>query len=228
MALISALADTSEDLPPLTIHRTGVGAGTKDTHQRPNITRVVIGELAARPTDDAGDTAILLETNVDDLDPRLWPQVITRILQAGAADAWLVPIVMKKGRPAHTLSVLAHPHQAEPLRAKIFAETSTIGIRETMLRKSALPRAWVNVDIESGGSVPIKVAHRDGAIVQATAEFDDVAALAESQGRPARIVMQEAALAAARAGLVPGAALPAQSHSAPPGHAVSARKDSDR
>src|SRR5664279_4727952 len=182
MALIAALGDTSEDLPPLTIQRTGVGAGTKDTHQRPNITRVVIGQPAPRPTGEAGDAAVLLETNVDDLDPRLWPGVLSRILTAGAADAWQVPIVMKKGRPAHILAVLAHPHQAEPLRDTIFAETSTMGIRETTLRKSALPRCWVDVSIDDGSTVPIKLAHRDGSIIQATPEFDFVAELAETQG----------------------------------------------
>jgi len=228
MALIAALGDTSEDLPPLTIQRTGVGAGTKDTHQRPNITRVVIGQPAPRPTGETGDAAVLLETNVDDLDPRLWPGVISRILTAGAADAWLVPIVMKKGRPAHTLAVLAHPHQAEPLRDTIFAETSTIGIRETTLRKSALPRCWVNVLTDDGSTVPIKLAHRDGSIIQATPEFDFVAELAETQGRPPRVVLEEAVLAAATAGLVPGAAVPPHTHSEPSGRSGSGRKDSDR
>ncbi len=226
MALIAALGEASEDLPALTVHRTGVGAGTKDIDRRPNITRVVIGQLA-RPTGDTGDTAVLLETNVDDLDPRLWPGVISRILTAGAADAWLVPIVMKKGRPAHTLSVLAHPHQAEPLRDIIFAETSTIGIRETAVRKAALARGWVDVPVAGGDHIPIKIAYRDGSIVQATPEFDDVAALAAAQGRSARSVLQEATTAAATLGLVPGAAIP-DIRSEPTGRSASRRKDSDR
>ena len=227
MALIAALGDASEDLPPLTVHRTGVGAGTKDIHQRPNVTRVVIGQPARRPTIDPGEASVLLETNVDDLDPRLWPGVITRILEAGAADAWLVPIVMKKGRPAHTLSVLAGPDQAEPLRDIIFAETSTIGIRETVVRKSALARGWVDVPVAGGGRVPIKIAYRDGSILQATPEFDDVAELADLQGRSARIVLQEATTAAAETGLVPGAAVP-DIRGEPSGRSDPRRKDSDR
>jgi uncharacterized protein (DUF111 family) len=135
---------------------------------------------------------------------------------------------MKKGRPAHTLTVLAHPHQAEPLRDRIFAETSTIGIRETTLRKSALPRCWVNVSTDDGSTVPIKLAHRDGSILQATPEFDFVAELADMQGRPPRVVLEEAVLAAAKAGLVPGAAVPPHTHSEPSGRNGSGRKDSDR
>jgi pyridinium-3,5-bisthiocarboxylic acid mononucleotide nickel chelatase len=228
MALISALAHTSEDLPPLTIHRTGVGAGSKDTHEHPNITRVVIGQLAPQPLEYNADAAVVLETNVDDLDPRLWPGVIARILKAGAADAWLVPIGMKKGRPAHTLTVLAHPHHAESLREIIFIETSTIGIREATVRKFSLPRGWVDVSIEPDGTIPIKIAHRGGSIVQATPEFEHVAALAEDQGRPERIILQEAALAAAKAGLVPGGAVPPHTHPEPRNPRGPGRKDSDR
>ena len=95
----------------------GVGAGTRDTPGTPNVVRVILGQpgpqdAAGEGTERRGDAMVVMDTNVDDLDPRLWPGVLTALLTAGAADAWLTPIVMKKGRPAHTLSVLGRPEQA--------------------------------------------------------------------------------------------------------------------
>jgi pyridinium-3,5-bisthiocarboxylic acid mononucleotide nickel chelatase len=208
MAAIRALAARCEDLPPLRVEAVGAGAGSRDTPGRANVVRVVLG--AAMPTaapDPGPEPAVLLEANVDDLDPRLWPGILAGLLRCGAADAWLVPIVMKKGRPAHTLSVLCHPDRTDILRERIFRDTSTLGVREGMLRKYALRRAFVDVGV-AGGTVAVKVGHSGGVIVQAMPEFDDVAALAHRLGRPERQVLAEAAAAAAAAGIVLGAALP--------------------
>jgi pyridinium-3,5-bisthiocarboxylic acid mononucleotide nickel chelatase len=191
------------------VEAVGVGAGTRDMPGRPNVTRVILGAAAPdAPLAGGGDRALLLEANVDDLAPRLWPGILARLLHAGAADAWLVPILMKKGRPAHTLSVLCHPQQAAPLREVIFAETTTIGVRDQSLGKYALPRAWVDVPV-AGGTVGVKIAHRRGVIVRVTPEFDEVAALAVRQERPQRLVLEEAAAAAVDAGLTVGGSLPA-------------------
>jgi pyridinium-3,5-bisthiocarboxylic acid mononucleotide nickel chelatase len=209
MALLTALSAECADLPPMTVEAVGVGAGTRDTPGRPNVTRVILGAAAPDPPPDGGgEAALLLEANVDDLDPRLWPGILARLLSAGAADAWLVPILMKKGRPAHTLSALCHPQQAAPLRDVIFAETTTIGVREQVLRKYALPRAWVDVPVP-GGTVGVKIAHRHGVILQVMPEFDEVAEMAARQARPQRLVLAEAAAAAVDAGLTVGGSLPA-------------------
>jgi uncharacterized protein (TIGR00299 family) protein len=209
MALLTGLSAECAELPPMTVEAVGVGAGTRDMPGRPNVTRVILGAAAPdAPLAGGGDRALLLEANVDDLDPRLWPGILARLLHAGAADAWLVPILMKKGRPAHTLSVLCHPQQAAPLREVIFAETTTIGVRDQSLGKYALPRAWVDVPV-AGGTVGVKIAHRRGVIVRVTPEFDEVAALAVRQERPQRLVLEEAAAAAVDAGLTVGGSLPA-------------------
>lgn len=113
---------------------------------------------------------------------------------------------MKKGRPAHTLHVLATPERARALREVIFTHTTTIGVRSTVVAKTALSRTWVGVEL-LGGTVPIKVAHRAGAIVSATPEFEDVAALAAATGQPVRAVLARASAAAAQAGLESGAAI---------------------
>jgi uncharacterized protein (DUF111 family) len=146
----------------------------------------------------------VLETNVDDLDPRLWPTVLAALLAAGAPDAWLVPILMKKGRPAHTLCVLARDGDREALRDRVFALTSTLGVRETPVSRTALQRDWRAVTVP-GGEVRIKVGLRAGRIATATAEFEDAAALAATRGVPVRRVLDEAAAAAEAAGLGPGA-----------------------
>ena len=205
MALVVALAEVCQDLADLQVRGVGVGAGTRDPAGRANVTRVVLGD-AARSADPTSAT-LLLETNVDDLDPRLWPDVLQRLLRAGADDAWLVPILAKKGRPGHILSVLGPPERADALRAEMLAGTSTFGVRETAYRKYALPRAWFDV-VVGDVVVAVKVAHREGVISQVSPEFDSVAAAAGSLGITQHAALTAAAVAAAAAGLVTGAPLP--------------------
>jgi pyridinium-3,5-bisthiocarboxylic acid mononucleotide nickel chelatase len=151
----------------------------------------------------------VMETNVDDLDPRVWPTVLTALLEAGATDAWLVPIIMKKGRPARTLRVLARDAERTALRDAVFALTSTIGVRESPVSRVALHRDWRSVALR-GGDVRIKVALRAGRIVHATPEFDDAAALAKARGVPVRQVLDEAVAAAEAAMLRPGERWPGE------------------
>ncbi len=217
VALVVVLASSQGAMPAMRVTSHGVGAGTRDPSGRPNVVRLVLG-TAARPTVPAPVEAptedplllgelVLLEANIDDLDPRVWPTVLDALLEAGAADAWLVPILMKKGRPAHTLCVLVGPAAAAALRDLVLDLTSTLGLRELPVRRWALARGWVDVLVD-GVLVSVKVAHRDGVIAQATTEFEDVVAAAQQLGRPVRDVLEAAAAAGARAGLVPSAPAP--------------------
>ncbi|HTA02178.1 MAG TPA: nickel pincer cofactor biosynthesis protein LarC [Streptosporangiaceae bacterium] len=206
VALVTALASGCGPLPVMQVVATGVGAGSKDTPDRANVVRAVIGDADAG---SAGGLAaeVVIEANVDDLDPRLWPAVLTALLQAGAQDAWLTPILMKKGRPAHTLHVLARPEDAAALRAVVLAQTSTIGMRSFIVDKYALARMWVPVEI-AGQVVRIKVAH-DGAVIrQATPEYADVEAAAAQLTLPVRQVLRLADAGAAQSGLVVGGPVP--------------------
>jgi uncharacterized protein (TIGR00299 family) protein len=207
MALVSTLAERCEDLPPLTLQASGAGAGSRDTPGRPNLTRVLIGERVTHPDDDLSEADVLIEANVDDLDPRLWPGVLTSLISAGAADAWLAPIIMKKGRPAHTVSVLARADQAADLRSLLLSLTSTIGVRETRVRKTALPRGWVDLTV-AGSCISIKIAYVDGTIRQVTPEFDDLERAADEHGLAPLTLLEQATMAATAAGLVTGAAVP--------------------
>ena len=133
--------------------RHGVRPAARDDHRSRSASAPAAGTPRATPTccacwsaspvsrpTDGQDDLLVLETNVDDLDPRLWPDVITAVLAAGALDAWLTPILMKKGRPAHTFRALVAPDRAAEVRATVFRETSTIGIREYPVARHALPR----------------------------------------------------------------------------------------
>ena len=204
MALLTALSQESCDLPAMSVNTVGVGAGTADVPGHPNVVRVVLGDRTDRPgpPDDPVIMSVL-ETNVDDMDPRVWPTVLASLLNAGAADAWLVPIVMKKGRPAHTLAVLAPVNRRDALRRLIFELTSTIGVREVAVTRIALDRFWVPLPV-AGGQVRLKVAHHGGEVIHATPEFDDAAQVAAERSVPVRRVLEEAVAAAERKGFVPG------------------------
>lgn len=216
MALITALAGVCEELPPLAISGVGIGAGTRDPGGRSNVVRAVLGapvsaagDVRSVPDGDATGTsdAVVLEANVDDLDPRVWPGVLAALLEAGAADAWLIPILMKKGRPAHTLAVLASVERVPHLRERIFVLVPTLGVRETAVRKSVLERTWREVEVD-GAMLRIKVGHRGGVILTATPEFDDVARVAAERGDGVRDVLSRAVAAAVAAGLTPGSPAP--------------------
>ena len=176
--------------PPMTVAHVGAGAGARDLPSHANVLRLLLGQPTG-PAAVVDTTQLVLETNVDDQDPRLWPGVLTRLLKAGAADAWLTPILMKKGRPAHTLSVLVSADCASQVRDLVFAETSAIGLREMAVTKLALERKEQTVEV-SGGVVRVKLASCAGRVVNVQPEYDDVVAAASAARRPVKVVLAEA------------------------------------
>jgi uncharacterized protein (DUF111 family) len=192
VALLAEVTDGTSGLPAMTVQHVGIGAGTRQTGDRPNVLRLVIGEEAA--VDDDAEW-VLVEANVDDLDPRLWPGVLDALFAAGAADAWLTPILMKKGRPAHTVSALTTAAAVDGVRQALFVESSTIGARTTRVAKSALDRDWIDVAV-AGQRIRVKVARLEGAVMSVNPEWDDVRAAADALGRPAKDLLAEAAATA--------------------------------
>lgn len=185
-ALLTTLATAYGPQPAMTVEQIGVGAGGRDPDGHANVLRIFQGAETA-----PGGQPLLLECNVDDLDPRVWPAVLAALLEAGASDAWLTPILMKKGRPAHTLAALVDAGRAEAVRAAIFRQTSTIGLREQPLTKHALDREMVQVDVDGRG-VAVKLARHHGIVVNAQPEYDDVARAAVELGRPVADVLAQA------------------------------------
>lgn len=190
-ALLAACATAYGPLPSMVLLRTGYGAGRRDPAEVANVLRLVLGETAPGPA----AAELVLETNVDDLDPRLWPGVLIALMAAGARDAWLTPVLMKKGRPAHVLSVLVAPADAATVREVVFRETSTLGLREHHVVKHALARELGTVEVD-GQAVRVKLGLLDGEVVNAMPEWEDVAAAAAVLGRPAKQVLREAHTAA--------------------------------
>jgi hypothetical protein len=196
VALATTLADGFGPMPALRPTATGTGAGTRDPAGRPNVVRLVVGEEAPAPSDTAQGldttTAVVLEANVDDLDPRAWPLVLAALLDAGALDAWLTPVLMKKGRPAHVVAALAGPAEVTRVRDVLLRETTTLGVRETTVVRHALRRTFGTVDVD-GQPVAVKLGWAaDGSVVNAMPEWEDVARAAAALDRPVKQVLAQA------------------------------------
>jgi uncharacterized protein (TIGR00299 family) protein len=194
-ALLTTLADGWGTQPPMAVRCVGVGAGARDPEGHANVLRLLVGTTVVRESAATVSTAVLLESNVDDLDPRLWPGVLAALLDTGASDAWLTPILMKKGRPAHTLSVLVATDRADAVRREVYRQTSTIGMREQQVGKHELDRTMATVELD-GHTIGVKLARLDGEVVNVQPEFEDVAAAAYALGLPVKTVMADAAAAA--------------------------------
>jgi hypothetical protein len=207
VALATTLAAGFGPMPALRPTATGTGAGTRDPAGRPNVVRLVVGEADDAPVEDLDTTAaVVLEANVDDLDPRVWPPVLAALLAAGALDAWLTPTVMKKGRPAHVVAALAGPAAVARVREVLLRETTTLGVRETTVVRHALRRTFGTVSVD-GQPVAVKLGWgSDGSVLNAMPEWEDVARAAAELGRPVKQVLAQAVglAEALRAGRRPG------------------------
>ena len=185
------------------VRAVGTGGGSRDTPDRPNITRVVIGTPVMEPSLREGEVTVV-ETTVDDLDPRLWPSVLEAVRAAGAWDCWCTPIVGRHGRPGQVLTALC----AEPVRravaAAIFAHTGTLGVRSSRMNRLTASRTSVEVMVGPPGNsqvVTVKVAATTDGLTDSgtvTAELAEAEAAARALGWPVRAVC-EAAVARYRA-----------------------------
>ncbi|CAN5711233.1 nickel pincer cofactor biosynthesis protein LarC [soil metagenome] len=192
-ALLATFSDDFGDLPSMTLEGSGYGAGHHDL-ATPNVLRVLVGRSVDAPR--ARSRSLVIETNVDDMSPELVPHLIDRLLEAGAHDAWVTPIVMKKGRPALTVSVLAASEAREQLAHIIYREATTLGLRLSHIDRDVLERRWVDVVVEDH-PVRVKLGIHDGEIVNSSPEYDDARAVAYATGLPLKKVYALAIAAAA-------------------------------
>ncbi|MHB8219403.1 MAG: nickel pincer cofactor biosynthesis protein LarC [Acidimicrobiales bacterium] len=175
-AILAALSDGFGPMPPLEITATGYGAGAAELDELPNCAQVVVGRSTGHAPSDDGQPLLVLETNVDDATGEQLAHAVTLLIEAGAYDAWVTPIVMKKGRPAHTLHALCDPVLAGPMREVIGLTTGTFGIRALAAGRWPVPRVVGDVEVD-GHTVAMKAS-----AVRAKAEFGDVAAVAARTG----------------------------------------------
>lgn len=183
-ALMTTLASGFGPVPSMTVGSVGYGAGTADIAERANVVQVVVGELAEQITD--GTPVDLLEANVDDVTAEVLAHTVSALLAAGAHDAWLTPIVMKKGRPAHTVSALCDPSLTAAMRDVLVRETGTLGVRSSSMQRWPQRRTESTVEVD-GHSIRVKRAEH-----RTKVEFDDAAAAAALLGLPVRVVIERA------------------------------------
>ena len=192
-AMIAAWTAHADALPELSIDAIGYGAGTRRWDDAPNVLRAVLGTRAA-----AEGTAYVLEANVDDLSPQLLAVALAAALEAGALDAWIAPLTMKKGRPGHLVGALVREADRAAVEAALFRESSTLGIRAHRVERQVLERELVLVQT-AYGPVRVKLGRREGKLLNAAPEFEDCAHAARAHGVAVKEVIA-AAIAAFRAG----------------------------
>jgi len=188
-ALLSTLAFAYGGFPPMTLAGVGVGAGQREL-SFPNIVRAWLGEISSLPEGLLQEELVLLETNIDDCNPQIYAHVMQRLFDAGALDVTLTPVQMKKNRPGILLAALAEPALAETLTGLILAETSTLGVRRSLLQRVSLPRHIETVDTPYG-SIRMKVAAWNGNL-RAAPEYEDCLQAARQHGVALQEVLQAA------------------------------------
>jgi uncharacterized protein (TIGR00299 family) protein len=176
-AILVAMVDEFTDRINIPITKTAYGIGTRDS-EVPNVLRVYLCEESEQTKDVRTEEAIVLESNIDDMNPEHYDFILEQLFKAGASDAWLIPIVMKKSRPAITLSILCKTELVDKMKEIIFLRTTSIGIREYGVKKNMLRRKESTVETKYG-PVRIKQSFYNGALVRSKPEFDDCRVLAE-------------------------------------------------
>jgi pyridinium-3,5-bisthiocarboxylic acid mononucleotide nickel chelatase len=194
-ALLTELASSYGPIPAMRLRAAGYGAGTRTTPE-PNILRLLLGDADApeEAPKEAEEALDLLETSIDDMNPELYGYLFERLFAAGALDATLAPVIMKKNRPGVVVSVLCRPEETDGLRAVLFAETTTLGVRRQRVARSCLARDSDSVETPFG-ALRVKVARWGEGEVKAAPEYEDCRAAALAHGVPLREVYA-AALAA--------------------------------
>jgi pyridinium-3,5-bisthiocarboxylic acid mononucleotide nickel chelatase len=189
-ALVTTFAQDFGPMPAMTVESVGVGAGTAERPELPSVLRAFVGEIAWSA--EVGETDhVVVECNVDDLDPRVLPVVIDRLLESGALDASVTPIVMKKGRPGHLLTALAPAAALDAVVTVLLRETTSLGCRSFPVTKHHLGRRMGTVKTP-WGTVAVKFALVNGTIIRQVPEFEDCAELARSTGVPVRDILAAA------------------------------------
>ncbi len=192
-ALIDQRVTLFGPAPLMRTEAIGYGSGTRDLADRANVLRIMIGECDT--VDSAQETIQVLEANLDDMSGELLAPLVASLMDGGALDAFLTPVIGKKGRPGHLVTVLAKNESAQALCERLFTHSTTLGVRMRTERRSTLTREWKRVTTP-WGSVRIKIGSRGEQTYTTSPEYEDCQCIAASANVPVRRVY-EAALSAA-------------------------------
>ena len=193
-ALVAALARPGV-FPAMTVHAVGTGGGRRDTVDRPNITRVVVGARTSATPGSPARAAVVLEATVDDLDPQLWPSVLRAVRAAGAWDCWTTPMIARHGRPGHVLTAICEETMRRPVADAVLRHTSTSGVRWSAWQRESLPRSSVTVEVgppDARRSVTVKTVSLGPGMRRSKPEIADVEAAADALDLPVAVVHAEA------------------------------------
>jgi uncharacterized protein (TIGR00299 family) protein len=191
-AIAVTMSASFGSMPAITVSAIGYGAGDNDLQDRANVLRVLIGQASAATE---STEVWVIEADIDDMSPQIAGYARERLIAAGALDATLTPVFMKKDRPGYRLSVLASLENREALADLVFAETTTFGLRMYAAQRRVLDREWKTVDTPYG-EVRVKIASQNGAVKTVTPEYEDCKKLALEKGVPLKDVLAAAANAA--------------------------------
>jgi pyridinium-3,5-bisthiocarboxylic acid mononucleotide nickel chelatase len=185
--LITAYASTFGPIPPMTMDRVGYGAGDRDPADTPNVLRVIVGEGGQSGAHVSTEQIVVLECEIDDMNPQLFGSVMDKLYKAGALEVYFAAVQMKKNRPGTLLTILAQPEQRQSLAGIVFRETTTIGVRYHEVTRERLDRENVNVPTPLG-TVRFKIARFGGQVVNASPEFEDCLRIASEKAVPVKDV----------------------------------------
>ena len=186
-AIITTLADGFGPMPQMNVQSTGWGAGDREFEGTPNMLRVFTGESADAFEEDE---VIITEANIDDMDPRIYEYVMERLFEEGALDVWLTPIIMKKSRPAVTLSAMAAPDRTDRVAETILFETTTFGIRSYRAGRKKLEREFMEAGA-GRGTARVKIGRSGKRVIKAMPEYEDIKMIAKKTRKPLREVLAE-------------------------------------
>ena len=185
-AMIGFYADKFGSLPAMKIVGDGYGAGDHIIAEMPNMLRVVLGEISA----ESDEELVLIETNIDDMNPEFYEGTMESLFKVGALDVYLTPIIMKKSRPANKISVLSSETDRQAMTEILLHETSSFGVRYFRIGRTVLEREMKTVNI-SWGSVRIKIGKFNGKVIQISPEYEDCKKIAYKEKVPVKQVYEE-------------------------------------
>jgi len=191
-AIVATMASQFGPQPEMTVAAIGLGAGSAELAEQPNVLRLFVGETATRRDDTTLDEDIIvLEANLDDMNPQVYGYFAERALEAGALDVFSIPVQMKKNRPGQLVTVLCKPADREKLCDLLFHETTTLGVRQSNVKRRTLQRESIAVET-SLGSIRMKIARLNGHILNVAPEYEDCQKVAAERGVPLKRVLAEA------------------------------------
>ena len=188
--ILTEFASEYGPIPPMKIEHVGYGAGDRELKETPNVVRVLIGEAEGRKPvarSPKQHRVCVLECEIDDMNPQIFGVLMDKLYAAGALEVFYSPVQMKKNRPGTLMTVIANPEQRDVMTEIVFRESTTIGVRHQELSRECLDREMVTVTTPIG-AVRFKVARRDGRVLNAQPEFEDLAKLSAAHGIPVKEV----------------------------------------